>query len=73
MINSNRKTHELQTPDVENSGLADEGIVGVNIMRLAKRVDSECCAYTLRVARCIDDGERNARFASTFSDDSRVA
>lgn len=36
---------------MENSGVADGGIVGVNTMRLAKRVDSECCECILRVAR----------------------
>ena len=43
-MNSNRKTHELDIPVVRNSGLADTGMVGVNMMRFAKRVDSECCA-----------------------------
>lgn len=73
VTNSNRNTQELRMPDVANSGLADEGIVGVNITRFAKRVDSECCAYTLRVARYIDDGDRKASAGSTFSDDSSAA
>lgn len=56
---------------MENSGVADGGIVGVKTTRLAKRVDSECWECILRVARWIEEGERSAIEGITLSEVSR--
>ena len=51
VTNSSRRSQRVDTPDVENSGVEEGGIVGVNTTRLEKRVDSECWEWIFRVAR----------------------
>lgn len=73
VINSSRNTQRTENPDVENPGVEEDGIVGVNTRRFANNVDSERCVWILRVARCIEDAERKAKDGSTSSADSREA
>jgi hypothetical protein len=44
VMNSRRRTHAIDTADVENSGVAEAGMVALTVMRFANKVDSECCA-----------------------------
>jgi len=39
VTNSSRRAHVQDTPEVENSGVAEVGMVGVNTTRFEKRVD----------------------------------
>lgn len=71
MTNSRRSVQLFDTPDVLNSGVALGGIVGVKTTRFAKRVDSECWEWILRVARWMLEGERRAMEGVTVSAVSR--
>lgn len=72
-MNSRRMIQDDEIEVVVNAGVAVAGIVGVKMMRLEKRVDSECDTYTFRVARRMEEAERRATLGVMVSENSSDA